>query len=280
MTDFWGGDEDGPPIILSETRNGVGIITLNRPDKLNAWTPAMGRLHFETLDRMAHDDAVRVILVTGAGRAFCAGADMSGLSGMSQTRELGQPRNPRRYWFPMSIGKPIIAAIKGPCYGIGLQQALVCDVRFAATDSKISAPYSRRGLVAEVGLSWLLERIVGAGNAMDILLSGRALSAEEALAIGLVSRLVEPDALFDEAFAYASDMAAHASPWSMRMIKQQVHHDLMKDFTPAFEDSESLLQEALKSDDFKEGIAAFREKRPLDFAPLPADLAKLDGWPS
>ncbi len=280
MTVDWGDGEGAEPAILSEVRDGVGIVTLNRPSKLNAWTPGMGTLYFDTLERMSLDDNVRAILVTGQGRAFCAGADMSGLSGLTQTGGYGQAREPRRYWFPMSIGKPIIAAMKGACYGVGLQQAMMCDIRFAASDAKISAPYTKRGLIGEVGISWMMTRIVGLGHATDILLSGRALTAGEALAMNLVNRVVEPDGLFDEAFAYATTMARECSPWSMRMMKQQIYHDMMKDFSAAFEDSETMLQQAMQSEDFKEGIAAFREKRPLNFAPLAAGLAKLDTWPS
>ena len=279
MADIWG-DGSVEPTILSDVRDGVAIVTLNRPSRLNAWTPAMGSLYFDTLERLALDDGVRVIMVQGAGRAFCAGADMAGLTGLTETGGYGQGRDPRRYWFPMSIGKPIIAAITGACYGVGLQQALVCDIRFVATDARICAPYAKRGLVGEVGISWMLSRIVGAGHAMDILLSGRALTGAEAVAIGMANRLVEPDALFDAAVAYAQTLARESSPWSMRMLKQQVYHDLMKTFSPAFQDSEDLLRVAMQHEDFREGIAAFREKRPLDFAPLPAKLAKLDAWPS
>ncbi|MFC3172707.1 enoyl-CoA hydratase-related protein [Novosphingobium bradum] len=278
MADIWG-DAGGEPTILAEVREGVGVVTLNRPARLNAWTPDMGTLYFDTLDQLARNDEVRAILVHGAGRAFCAGADMSGLSGLTETGGFGQARDPRSYWFPMSIGKPIVAAIKGPCYGVGLQQALVADVRFGATDAKISGPYAKRGLIAEVGISWMLSRIVGVGHAMDLMLSGRALTGEEALAMGLINRLVEPDALFDEAFAYARAMAGECSPWSMRMIKQQLYHDLMRGFSPSFQHSEDLLQVAMQGADFREGIAAFRDKRPLDFSPLAPDLARLDPWP-
>jgi enoyl-CoA hydratase/carnithine racemase len=279
MTDMWADTDGQSPAILSEVREGVGIVTLNRPSRLNAWTPAMGTLYFDTLDELSTNDDVRVILVRGEGRGFCAGADMSGLKGLTETGGFGQACDPRRYWWPMSIGKPIVAAIHGACFGVGLQQALVCDVRFAAPDAKLCAPYAKRGLVGEVGVVWMLTRIVGAANAMDIMLSGRQLSGEEALALGLVNQLVLADALSDSAFAYCRTMARECSPWSMRMIKQQSYHALMKNFAPAFEDSETMLQAALAGADFAEGIAAFLEKRPLDFAPLPHALSKLEPWP-
>lgn len=279
MTDKWGDDGDVTSI-LSKVRDGVGIVTLNRPARLNAWTPAMGTLYFDALDAMATDDAVRAILVHGAGRGFCSGADMGGLQGLTETGGFGQAREARKYWWPMRIGKPVVAAIHGACYGVGLQQALVCDIRFAAPDAKLCAPYAKRGLIGEIGIAWMLERVVGVGQAMDMMLSGRTLSGEEALSIGLVNRLHPAEELFDRAFDYCRAIAAECSPWSMRMIKQQTYQGLMKSFTPAFEDSEALLQEALGSADFKEGITAFKEKRPLTFAPLPAPLAHLDDWPS
>src|SRR5882724_4413081 len=137
MTAVWPNEHGQPPAIIAETRDGVAVLTLNRPSSLNAWTPAMGTLYFDTLDRVAADPSVRAILVTGAGRAFCAGADLSGLSHIASAGGLAQNRDPRRYWHAMSIGKPIVAAIRGPCLGVGLQQALCCDVRIAASDAQI-----------------------------------------------------------------------------------------------------------------------------------------------
>jgi enoyl-CoA hydratase/carnithine racemase len=279
MTDIWADNEGQSPAILTEVREGVGIVTLNRPSKLNAWTPAMGSLYFDTLDRFSTDPDVRAILVRGEGRGFCAGADMSGLQGLTETGGYGQARDPRRYWWPMSIGKPIVAAIHGACYGVGLQQALVCDVRFAAHDVKLCAPYVKRGLIGEVGVVWMLTRIVGAGNAMDMMLSGRPLSGEEALGIGLVNKLYPAEELFDRALDYCLAMAEQCSPWSLRMIKQQAYHALMENFTSAFEDSEVMLQTALNGADFAEGISAFRDKRQLNFPPLSRELSKLEPWP-
>jgi enoyl-CoA hydratase/carnithine racemase len=279
MNSFWPDESGQPPAILVEVRDRVAIVTLNRPAKLNAWTPAMGTLYFDTLDRLAVDAGVNVILVQGAGRGFCAGADMSGLNSIASSGGSTPGRDPRRYWYPMSIGKPIVAAIHGPCYGVGLQQALCCDLRFAARDAKLTAPYAKRGLIAEIGISWLLTRTIGVSNTMDMLMSGRVFEGEEALRIGLVSRLFEADALFQSAFDYCASLAAESSPWSMRTMKQQIYHDLMTSLGPAFERSEEFLGQALAGADFVEGVTAFREKRAAVFAPLPPQLAKLDPWP-
>jgi enoyl-CoA hydratase/carnithine racemase len=265
--------------VLTEIRDKVAIVTLNRPASLNAWNSAMRLLYFNTLEQLAADPTVNVILVQGAGRAFCAGADVKDLSNIAASGGQQPVRDVRRYWYPLSIGKPIVAAIHGPCYTIGLQQALCCDLRFAARDAKIAAPYARRGLVAEVGISWLLSRIVGVANAMEFLLSGRTVDGEEALRLGLVNKVFDAEELFASSFDYCRTIAAECSPWSLRTIKQQLYHDLMSSLDPAFLRSEELLKQALAAPDFLEGITAFREKRSTNFPPLDPKLAQLDPWP-
>lgn len=277
MSANWDEAEGAPPTVLVETREGVAIVTLNRPDRLNAWTTAMGELYFETLERLGADATVRTILVTGQGRAFCAGIDLGGLAGLvGSDRPKPSPNAVQRpYYFPMTVGKPIVAAIQGPCYGVGLQQALCCDVRFAADDAKLAAPYVKRGLIGEVGMTWTLSRLIGLGPAMEIMLSGRALSAEEALRMGLVTRVVPREALFDAAFAYCLELAETCSPWSMRAIKLQMVKDMMDDLPGAYARSQALMQEALDGPDLVEGMRAFGEKRKPSFAPLAADLATI-----
>lgn len=279
MSEFWPGQEGDAPPILSEVRNKVGIVTLNRPASLNAWTPAMGTLYFNTLEQLAVDPDVTVILVHGAGRGFCAGADMKGLDNIAASGGKTPDRDHRQYWYPLSIGKPIIAAIHGACYGVGFQQALCADIRFVARDARLSAPYAKRGLVAEIGTSWMLSRLIGTSHALDVLLSARVIDGEEAVALRLANKVFDADEVFDKAFAYCATMAAETSPWSLRTIKQQVYHDLMTTLQPAFDRSEAFLTESLQGADFVEGIAAFREKRPVAFPSLPPHLARLDPWP-
>lgn len=266
--------------VLSEIVDGVGAITLNRPDKLNAWTPAMRLAYFDVLERFAEDGDVRAILVRGAGRAFCAGADLSMIAAPTPETEALRAAESREYWFPLSIGKPIVAAIHGPCLGIGLQQAMFCDIRFSTPEAKIGAPYVRRGIVGEMGITWMLSRMCGIGAANDLMLSGRTLTGLEAKEIGLVNRVFDEAELFDQAMAYCRDLAQNCSPTAMRVVKQQLYHDLMDGFTPSFARSERDLDMMLRGEDVKEGVAAHRERRPLDFPPLPASLARLDDWPS
>lgn len=276
MSEIWSDNGADGPSVLTELRDGVAIVTLNRPRRLNAWTVPMGTFYFDTLEQLANDGSVRAILVTGQGRAFCAGADTSGLANIAATGGSVAQTDRRPYWLPMSIGKPVVAAIRGPCYGVGFQQALCCDVRFVSDDVRFSTAYAKRGLIGEVGITWNLTRIVGAGVAMDFMISGRTIGAEEALRVGLANRVVANDDLLSEAFAYCKALADECSPWSMRMIKQQVYTDLMAGLHVAYERSEVLLKQALASTDFAEGITAFREKRPVAFFPLSSDLAKID----
>ncbi len=218
--------ENPTPVILTElTDDGVMILTLNRPERHNAWTLEMELLYNELFDRAEADPAVRAVVLTGAGRSFCPGMDMSVLDGASSgaspwpTGEL--PPRTR----PMSFPKPLVAAVNGACAGIGFNQALMCDVRFAVPDAKFAAAFSARGLVAEDGVSWILPRLVGYGNASDLLLSSRRITGTEALAMGLVNRLVEPAELLPTAIAYATRLASSASPYAMSLIKRQLADD-------------------------------------------------------
>ncbi len=279
MSEFWPEESGENPSIVDELHGRVAVVTLNRPDCLNAWTPAMGTRYFDTLDRLAADPAVTVILVRGAGRGFCAGADLKGLASIAASGGETPDRDHRPYWHPLSIGKPVVAAIHGVCYTVGLQQALCCDVRFAARDARIAAPYAKRALVAETGIAWLLTRVAGLPHTLDLLYSGRELSGEQALAAGIVNYTCDAPALFDTALAYCQRIADEASPWALRAIKQQVYDSLASTLPENFAQSEALLQQSLASADFAEGLAAFREKRPVDFPGLDPALSHLDPWP-
>ena len=272
----WEEASERPDLLLLEVKDGVAVITLNRPERLNAWTPALGTRYFDTLEQLARDGEVRAIVVTGAGRAFCSGADGSGLQGLAAQGGMTAPREQRAYWHPLKIGKPIIAAINGACFGIGFQQALCCDIRFVADDAKLSTAYARRGLMGECGITWMLPRIVGVGNAADLLLSGRVVRADEALRIGLANRVVPAGKLLEETCAYARMLAQSCAPWSMRTMKQQLYRDLMSDLSGSFDQASVFLRESMRLPDFAEGVRSWVEKRDPKFQPLAADLAMLD----
>jgi enoyl-CoA hydratase/carnithine racemase len=162
----------------------------------------------------------------------------------------------------------MIAAINGACAGVGLMQALNCDVRFAARGAKFTTAYARRGLPAEYGSSWLLPRLIGVEHALDLLLSGRVFDADEAKALGLVSRVTEPADVLTEARAYATDLAANCSPRSMAAIRRQVYGDLSRRFDESMAHTLMLMADFSQAPDFTEGVASFAEKRPAAFPDL------------
>src|SRR5882724_6895405 len=262
--------------ILYEVSEKIATITLNRPDRMNAWTPVMERDVRDAMGRAAADDNVRVIVLTGAGRAFCAGADMDALKGLDPAdirRAENIPpfdmnRRPdwqSRYGYYPSIGKPIIAMLNGAAAGIGLVHALYCDLRFAADNTVFTTAFARRGLIAEHGMSWMLPRIVGHANAMDLLMSARRVSSEEALRIGLVNRLYSPERLREQTYAYARDLADFVSPSAIAVIKRQLYDVPFQTLSEATIDANREMQIALKGNDFREGVASFVEKRPPRF---------------
>lgn len=262
------------PLLVS-IEDGVARVVLNRPERQNAWNQALSRAYFEALEALARDERARVIVVPGAGGAFCVGGDQEVLGDIAEKGEQSVAGTPV-FWRPLTIGKPIIAAIAGPCFGLGLLAALTCDIRFAAEGAKLSTAYVRRGVSAEMGMSWLLPRIVGIGRATDLLLSGRVVRAPEALQIGLVSQVFADAELKAQALAYARVMASQCSPRAMAVIKGQLYTDLTSDLPSAYGRAIGLLEEAFASADFAEGVRSWRERRPPAFAPLPAELVDLD----
>jgi enoyl-CoA hydratase/carnithine racemase len=256
-------------LVLAERRGAVLVLTLNRPDRLNAWTDALEERYFALLDEAEEDPGVRAIVVTGAGRGFCAGADMDDLQrGADGDAEaaLRDRRRPRS--FPMTLRKPLIAAINGAAAGLGLVEALYCDVRFATPEAKLTTAFARRGLVAEYGISWILPRLVGHSCALDLLMSGRVVLGEEALWLGLVDHLSGADTLVDDAVAYAADLAAHSSPWSMATIKAQVRADLERTFSEATAAADELMLESFRRPDVAEGVRSYLDSRPPAFPDL------------
>ncbi len=256
--------------VLYERRGAVALLTLNRPDRLNAWSNELEDRYFALLDRIEDDPDVRAIVVTGAGRGFCAGADMGDLElAGNADRDVTAPR-PRPRAFPMTVRKPMIAALNGAAAGLGLVEALYCDVRFATPTAKLTTAFALRGLIAEYGISWILPRLVGQAHALDLLLSGRVVQGEEALAMGLINRIVAPDALVDEAVRYAQRLAETASPRSMAEIKQQVQRHMDATFADAVAESDLLMRESFDWPDLHEGVASYLEGRPPAFPSLPA----------
>jgi|SRR5579875_2243515 len=364
MTPRQGGDAE---LVLIEVADDVALLTLNRPERLNAWTPELQSRYFDLLEECASRADVRAIVLTGAGRGFCAGADMQHLGQLMQAggelptqrqagdsgevsdasaaggrsdasaagrsdasaggrsdasaggrsdasaggrsdasaggrpdasaggrpdapaggrsdasaggRSSGPPGEPagqrpvglpdeRPVSFPLSIPKPIMAAINGPCAGLGLVYAVMCDVRFAAAGAKITTAFSRRGLVAEHGISWMLPRLIGPARALDLLLSGRVILGTEAAELGLVNRAVEDDRLLEEAMAYARMLARECSPASMAHMKRQVYGDLERTLTDSVERANHLMLASFTGPDFAEGVQSFLERRAPKFAPF------------
>jgi enoyl-CoA hydratase/carnithine racemase len=259
-------------VVQLQVEDGVALLTLNRPDRLNAWTGEMEHAYFALLEQCAEDERVRAIVVTGAGRGFCAGADMKQLQALGDgTVDVDAGTQERRpQTLPLSIPKPIIAAINGACAGIGLVQALMCDLRFAAEGAKLTTAFARRGLVAEHGISWLLPRLVGPADALDLLLSGRVVFAEEAQTLGLVNRVFAPDRLLDAALDYARELVVNCSPASMATIKRQLYAALDQALPDALADADRLMLASFTAPDFVEGVASFVERRDPRFAALGA----------
>jgi enoyl-CoA hydratase/carnithine racemase len=263
------GDED---LVLTEVdTDGVAIFTLNRPGRRNAWTPALENRYFDVLAAADTDPAVRAAVLTGAGTAFCPGFDMGGLAEAADRGAVDiAARRPQ--YTPRLFRKPLIAAINGACAGIGLTQALMCDVRFAARGARFSTAFARRGLGAEYGMSWVLPRYVGVGNALDLLLSSRVFEADEARELGLVNRVLEPGEVLAAAREYARDLARNCSPAAMAAIRHQVLADLDAPFEEASRRSYAVMEVLNSGPDFREGVDSFVQKRPPVFRPLADDF--------
>lgn len=259
----------------------VAVITLNRPKQMNAWTGQMGIEVKHAMAKAEDDFNVVGIVVTGEGKAFCAGADMADLMAISGQGEgnkndgpsfesnPGDPDMPavfhKTFSYLAAIRKPIIAAVNGAVAGMALPFILFCDMRFFAKSGFVMSAFPQRGLVAEYGTSWILPRIVGIDKAFDILYSSRKIYGEEAKELGLATKLFEDDALVQEAINYIQFLADKCSPESIRQIKGQVYKDLFRDPEQALDESVRLMLETFKGADMKEGVAAFMQKRAPNF---------------
>jgi enoyl-CoA hydratase/carnithine racemase len=256
---------DGP--VLAEMDGAVLVLTLNHPDKLNAWGRAIETRYFHLLEQAEQSPEVRAIVVTGAGRGFCVGADFDDLQAVAKSDMTALERS-RPISYPMSIRKPLVAAINGPAAGVGLVQALYCDVRVTAPTVKLTTAFARRGLIAEYGIAWLLPALVGRAAALDLLLSARVFLGDEAYTLGVVNRLAEPDAVLRTALEYARDLAENCSPTSLSVIKRQVHRAARETFDEAFAEADAAMLESFSRPDVQEGVASYLERRQPAFAPL------------
>jgi enoyl-CoA hydratase/carnithine racemase len=263
--------------ILMDVGDGIATITMNRPEKLNAWTGTMAEEIQAAMTDAGQRADVRVVILTGAGRGFCAGADMDSLSGISDSGSSGSNQSLRPVeieeglnlpmdfrqrvsYFPQ-VPKPVIAAINGPAAGLGLVMSLYADMRFASENAKFMTAFAKRGLIAEHGISWMLPELVGLSNALDLLMSSRLIDAEEALHMGLVNKVFPAESFMDDVKAYAEEMARFVSPRSTKVMKRQVYNALFQNLAEAIGTGNEEMVRSFTTEDFKEGVAHFVEKR-------------------
>lgn len=270
--------------IIYEVDDPVAIIRFNRPDRLNAFTYPMLAEFKHAIAAAEDDPAVVGIVVTGEGRGFSAGMDMAGLGNMVESgsnasdgaagsgadlsadpgADLGENFT-RGFAYLMAVRKPVIAAINGPCAGLGLSIALMCDIRFAGESTRMLTTFAERGLVAEHGQSWILPRVIGPARALDLLFTNKRVGAEEALSLGLVNFVVPDDELVTAAIDYVKDLGARTAPSSLMHIKHMVYSHLNMNLHDAMVETEEKIAASMKTDAFAEGVASFVEKRPPKF---------------
>lgn len=263
-------------VIRYEVRDRIATVTLNRPQRRNSWT---GRMHVEyrwSIQQAENDPAVRAIIVTGAGKSFCVGADSRALEGhvdkggydpgtppeMANPGYGVRPEFDADFVYQFGLTKPVIAAINGAVAGVGLAMACYADIRFAAEGAKFTTAHGPLNLPAEFGLSWLLPRLTGVTRANDILLTSRIFLAEEACELGLVNKVLPFGDLIPYTRNYVRQMISRVSPGSLRETKNQIYTDLHRDAASAVQHSRRLIDRMMTEPDFREGVAAFMEERP------------------
>lgn len=254
----------------------VATIRLNRPDRMNALTQVLENELRAAVEAADADPAVRAIILTGEGRAFCAGMDMEELEVLPpddiQRQDWMRPYDMNRradyqtrYSYFPAAGKPIISAINGAAAGLGMVMALYSDFRLASEKAVFATAFAKRGLIAEHGIAWILPRVVGHANAIDLLLTSRKIDAAEALAMGLVSRVLPPDELMPAARALATILATEVSPRSVRVMKRQLWEAPFRGLGEVIAEANREMYSSIQSEDFKEGVAHFIERRPARF---------------
>ena len=274
--------------IRYEVDGPAAVITLNRPDALNALTNNMLEELKHALAEAEKDESVVGIVLTGEGRGFCAGMDMNALNSQASGGDLSAGAERRKleadpgdksmgdnftvaFTYILSIRKPVIAAVNGACAGLGMSIALLCDMRFGSENTRFITAFSQRGLVAEHGQSWILPRLIGSARALDLLWSSRKTGAEEAKEMGLLDRILPHDELVPATKDYIVQLAEASSPTSLMVMKQQVYRHLNMELGDAMKESNQLMAASLQRDDFREGVKSFLEKRPPEFDRIKVD---------
>jgi enoyl-CoA hydratase/carnithine racemase len=270
--------------IIYEVEDPVATITLNRPSALNAWTRRMEAELRHAVNQAENDPAVVGVVVTGAGRAFCAGADINVLRDLRSPGGAGPddadlevvPSEPvpedfnGTYTWLLAGRKPVVAAINGVIAGMAIPIVLCCDIRFMAADAPLLTAFAQRGLIAEYGVGWLLPRVVGTGHALDLLFSSRRITGSEAAAIGLVNKALPAEEVLPHSIEYVKQLAENCSPLSLSIMKRQVYEHLAGRLGPAEKESRKLMMESFTREEFREGVDSFIEKRPPRFGRLGA----------
>jgi enoyl-CoA hydratase/carnithine racemase len=271
--------------IRYEVDDPVATITLDRPQVLNAWTDRMGAEVRHAVAAAEHDPRVVGIVITGAGRGFCAGADMNTLTAISDGERgatvipaelAADPGDPGagddlrggEYTYLLSVPKPVVAAVNGAVAGMAVPFVLACDMRFMAEDAVLTTAFAQRGLIAEWGLSWILPRLVGTAVALDLLFSARKVTGREAASLGLVNAALPGDQVLAHAQDYVRGLAQTSSPASMAVMKRQVYQQVHAGLFPAEREARRLMVESFSRPDFREGVRSFTEKRPPRFERL------------
>jgi enoyl-CoA hydratase/carnithine racemase len=270
--------------IIYEVQDPVATITLNRPQALNAWTRQMGTEFRHAVNQAENDPAVVGIVVTGAGRAFCAGADFNLLRDIRSENDVARdegalqavPSEPipsdfdGGYTWLLAGRKPVVAAINGAIAGMAISMALCCDIRFMAADAPLVTAFAQRGLIAEFGIGWLMPRVVGTGHTLDLLFSSRRITGEEAATIGLVNKALPAGEVLPHSIRYVQSLAESCAPGSFAIMKRQVYEHLTGRLGPAEKESRKLMMESFTREEFREGVDSWMEKRPPHFRRLGA----------
>jgi enoyl-CoA hydratase/carnithine racemase len=268
-----------------EVDDPVATITLDRPQVLNAWTDRMGAEVRHAVAAAEHDPRVVGIVITGAGRGLCAGADLNTLTAISDGERgatvipaelAADPGDPGagddlrggEYTYLLSVPKPVVAAVNGAVAGMAVPFVLACDMRFMAEDAVLTTAFAQRGLIAEWGLSWILPRLVGTAVALDLLFSARKVTGREAASLGLVNAALPGDQVLAHAQDYVRELARTSSPASMAVMKRQVYQQVHAGLFPAEREARRLMVESFSRPDFREGVRSFTEKRPPQFERL------------